>query len=200
MFENVLDGAIKIMYLHGYGSRFDLQSEKMHILSQLGEVVGPDLNYGLGPDVVRKVAEDLARQEFPDLIVGTSMGGWLAGHTGTALGIPFVALNPAIRPSQTLRKYIGNPVNYEGFEATIEAETVAAYPDFRTTKGFGLILCEEADEVLDAHTTIAFLKDYYDARLIPGGNHRFSSLADHLGDIHTHWFHSVMCYEDPDSD
>jgi hypothetical protein len=122
------------------------------------------------------------------------MGGWLAGHTGAALGIPFVALNPAIRPSQTLRKYVGNPVNYDGFEAAIDADTVAAYPDFRTTDGCGLILCEADDEILDAQETIASLKDYYATRLIPGGNHRFTSLASQLDTIRTHCFHAGLIY------
>lgn len=32
------DKPIRFMYLHGYGSRFDPQSDKMQILSQLGAI------------------------------------------------------------------------------------------------------------------------------------------------------------------
>lgn len=42
------DKPIRIMYLHGYGSRFDPHSDKMQVLSRLGEVFGPDLDYGQG--------------------------------------------------------------------------------------------------------------------------------------------------------
>lgn len=185
---------IKVMYLHGYGSQFDPNSEKMRCLSELGPVVGPNLNYGKGMDAVKKAASDLALQEDCELIVGTSMGGWLASHVGAALGISFVALNPALFPSQTLRKYIGKTVNYDGFDATIDAATVAGYEDFCTRRGCGLILCEAGDEVLDAHATIAYLDKYYAVELIPGGNHRFESLALQLDKIRRHYDIACMNY------
>jgi predicted esterase YcpF (UPF0227 family) len=31
------------------------------------------------------------------------MGGWLASHVGVKCGIPFVALNPVISPSDSLQ-------------------------------------------------------------------------------------------------
>lgn len=177
---------IGIMYLHGYGSRFDPNSDKMEVLSQLGEVFGPDLDYGQGPDAVLAAAIDFARREQPELIIGTSMGGWLASHVGAVLGVPFVALNPAIQPAQTLRKYIGHTVNYSGFDATIDADAVAAYPDFQKDSFSGLVLCEEGDEVLDAAETKAFLERHHDVRVLPGGCHRFSCLASQLGVIRSH--------------
>tara|TARA_R100000900_G_scaffold66106_1_gene52887 strand:+ start:183443 stop:184015 length:573 start_codon:yes stop_codon:yes gene_type:complete len=180
------DKSIRIMYLHGYGSRFDPQSDKMQVLSQLGKVFGPDLDYGQGPDTVLAVAMDFARREEPDLVIGTSMGGWLASHVGAALGIPFVALNPAIQPAQTLRKYIGHTVNYSGFDATIDADAVAAYPDFQKDSFSGLVLCEEGDEVLGAGETMVFLEGHHDVRLLPGGSHRFSCLSSQLDSIRNH--------------
>lgn len=189
-----MEEAITIMYLHGYGSRFDPDSDKIRCLTRLGRCVGPHLDYGQGPDAVGKAARDMAFQEHPDLIVGTSMGGWLASHTGAALGIPFVALNPAIRPSQTLRKYIGKTVNYGGFNATIDAETVSAYYDFCISDGCGLILCEAGDEVLNADETIAYLEKYYATQLIPGGSHRFESLESQLDKIRHHYDIAGLIY------
>lgn len=180
------DKPIRIMYLHGYGSRFDPQSDKMQVLSQLGKVFGPDLDYGQGPNAVLAIAIDFAHREQPDLVIGTSMGGWLASHVGAVLGAPFVALNPAIRPAQTLRKYIGHTINYSGFDATIDADAVSEYPDFQKGSFSGLVLCEEGDEVLDAGETLAFLEGHHDVRLLPRGSHRFSCLASQLDAIRRH--------------
>lgn len=104
----------------------------------MGKLFGPDLDYGQGAGAVLAIAIDFASREQPDLIIGTSMGGWLASHVGAVLGIPFVALNPAIQPAKTLGKYVGHTVNYSGFDATIDADVVAGYPDFQRDGFSGL--------------------------------------------------------------
>jgi predicted esterase YcpF (UPF0227 family) len=118
-------------------------------------------------------------------VVGISMGGWLASHVGVKCGIPFVALNPAISPSDSLQKHVGITVNYTGTDRTIDVDTVKQYPPLATT-GCGLVFCEEGDEVIDPKATINTLSKHYEVHLIPGGSHRFESLDAQIALIERH--------------
>ena len=174
---------MKILYLHGYGSKFDPDSTKIGVLKTLGQVSGPNLDYGEGQQAVFDAVLAFVDNDRYDLVVGTSMGGWLASHVCRLLQVPFVALNPAITPSRTLKKYIGQTINYVGHDCRIDEEAVMSYADFYTRGGCGYILCEAGDEVLDARTTLDYLSAYYGTKLIDGGSHRFESLASHLSQL-----------------
>ena len=89
---------MNIYYCHGFASRFDPGSSKLAILRELGPVYGHDIDYTQPADeVVRECIDKLIGAGI-DLVVGTSMGVWLASTAGSPTGIPFVAINPAIEP------------------------------------------------------------------------------------------------------
>jgi len=85
---------LNIYYFHGLASRFDTSSEKLKTLARLGSVRGHDIDYTQTAEEVVEDSLDKLMQVNPDFIVGTSMGGWLAGILGAETGIPFVAINP----------------------------------------------------------------------------------------------------------
>ena len=147
----------------------------------MGEVVGVDVDYCEGFDAAFQKVKVAAMT--CDLIVGTSMGGFMASHVGAVLSIPFVALNPAIAPRETLLKYVGSFVDYNGNKKVLDQKTVANYPDFKTVNGCGLILLEAGDKVIDPKHTLRALEDFYDVRMIEGGSHRFDSLSDQIKEI-----------------
>ena len=103
---------MKILYIHGFGSYYHPSKSKIQTLQRLGDVIGVNLDYceGFEPSY-EKVCEVVSSC---DLIVGTSMGGYMASHVGTAYGIPFVALNPAVNPRDSLLKHVGSFVDYGG--------------------------------------------------------------------------------------
>jgi predicted esterase YcpF (UPF0227 family) len=115
-----------------------------------------------------------------DLIVGTSMGGWLAQHLGNKYGIPFVAINPAINPQKTLQRRIGEGTNYDDTPYSLTEEVVNAYEPMGHG-GCGLILVDMDDEVIDSQETISTFSSSFQVSSFPGGNHRF-----------THWEESVQ--------
>lgn len=172
---------IKILYIHGFGSSYHPTKPKIQLLQSLGEVVGVDVDYCKGFDIAFQKVSDAAMA--CDLIVGTSMGGFMASHVGASLGIPFVALNPAIAPKQSLLKHIGSFVDYSGNKKVLDQKIVANYPDFKTVNGCGLILLEAGDKVIDPKQTLRALSDFYDVRMIEGGSHRFDSLSDQIKEI-----------------
>ena len=169
---------MKILYVHGFGSNYHPTKPKVQLLRILGEGVGVDVDYCEGFDAAFQKVKVAAMT--CDLIVGTSMGGFMASHVGAVLNIPFVALNPAIVPRETLLKYVGSFVDYNGNKKVLDQAVVAHYPDFKTVGGCGLILLEAGDNVIDPKQTLVALDNVYSIKMIEGGSHRFDSLSDQM--------------------
>ena len=170
---------IKIFYVHGWGSEFDPTSDKIRALSEIGEVHGITVTW---VDGHRRVFDQLTEEISvyqPDLLVGTSMGGYGVSHLGTELGIPFVAINPAIRPHETLMSRVGVGIDYYGREYELTWQTVSAFPEF-ADGGCGLILLAMDDDVIDARETINSYSNHYDCRIFETGGHRFERLREAL--------------------
>jgi len=89
----------KIVYLHGLES--EQGGTKVSFLAEKGMIYAPEMNY-----------ETLDLDEFiytlgmPDLIIGSSMGGYVADVIGSRLGVDVLLFNPALH-SRTI------PVNHE---------------------------------------------------------------------------------------
>ena len=170
---------MKIVYLHGFGSRYKADSPKVNELKNIGHVVGFKIDYCMNADLLIEHVCDQISKQGVDLIVGTSMGGWLASQVGTLLGIPFVALNPAIDPRESLLRHLGTSVDYCGNNINMTNDIVDSYDRFNTG-GCGLILLEEGDELFDFSVTESVLKVYYDVKIFKGGSHRFEDMKDTL--------------------
>jgi predicted esterase YcpF (UPF0227 family) len=187
---------VKIGYLHGYASYYSEENIKVKSLSKLGDVVGLDINYNNGNSVIEYASEWAIEQQL-DLIVGCSMGAWLASHVGAALGVPSVMLNPALSPSVSLRKYLNVPegeFDYGGYPMeSIDPNVLSSYLDINK-EGFGLVLLESADNVFWYEHSKSKLDKYYEVIVIPGGSHRFESLDDQLDHISKHVGLSEIIY------
>ena len=79
----------RIIYLHGLES--EPGGPKVSFLAEKGMVYAPEMNY-----------ESLNLHEFiytlgmPDLIIGSSMGGYVADVIGSRLGVDVLLFNPAL--------------------------------------------------------------------------------------------------------
>lgn len=184
---------MKILYVHGFGSKFDPNNEKVVALSKLGEVVGVDVDYTLGSFAATRTVLTAAVDHKVDMIVGTSMGGYMAAKVGAACGVPFVAINPAIAPAHTLQKYIGEGVDHTGRSYYLSKETAASYPDMVTT-GAGLVLLDMDDEVLDSQLTMRYLDSAFKIATFGGGNHRFAHMDEALSLIEAHYNTASVVY------
>jgi predicted esterase YcpF (UPF0227 family) len=168
-----------ILYIHGFGSKFDPTHEKIVQLETLGTVIGVDVDYCRSYhdaiDTVRSAIVD----RHVDLIVGTSMGGYLAAAIGAESGIPFVALNPATSPKISLRKWEGNFTDYSGKQHHLVRTVIDGYPDI-ATDGAGLVIVESGDEVIGAFDTVEALSEHYRVEMFAGGSHRFTHMEKAL--------------------
>jgi hypothetical protein len=86
---------MKIAYLHGLDSSIDEKDPKIIFLREaFDEVFAPSITYRN-----KKTFDTLyssIKQLKPDLIVGSSMGGYIAFLIGSKLGIETVLFNPAV--------------------------------------------------------------------------------------------------------
>lgn len=166
---------IKVVYLHGFASCWKPESEKNQQLGTWAAVDGFDLDYCLGAQATVDFAMRQLELYKPDLLIGCSMGGWLAAELGDAADIPFVALNPCIEPRLTLSKYIGNGMDYQGRPYYLAPETVQGYTAFNK-QGRGLILLDADDETLNAAHTKTQLCQHFPVTVFLGGSHRFEHI------------------------
>ena len=173
---------MNILYIHGFGSRFDHQSNKVNALETLGQVYGIDLDYTqpLQKNLQRCLA--LVEQKNIDLLVGTSMGGYMVSQLAALTSLPFVAVNPAVDPSQLLRKYLGTNIDHYGVEYTLSPKTIEDLPYFNLTST-GLVLLDMGDQVISAKSTIDALSDRYTVMKFAGGSHRFEHMTESLSAI-----------------
>lgn len=173
---------LNILYIHGFGSQYDSGSKKAQTLESIGKVHGINVDYCRGFDNVYNTVKNAVLDQRINLIVGTSMGGYIAGCVGAKLDVPFVALNPAIAPRTTLQRWVGNFTDYAGNYRSLTESMVSTYPNI-PTNGTGLILLQAADEVIHAHTTEEALSEHYKVIMYPGGTHRFENLEKCLPEI-----------------
>lgn len=170
---------MKIFYCHGFASQFDLNSSKLEILSRLGSIEGQNIDYTNPAEEVVQYCVDAVIKADIDLLVGTSMGGWLASIVGARIGIPFVAINPAIDPSQALKKHLGTGLDFQGERYRLTDSVVDSYGPL-ATNGCGLILLDQEDDVIDWRVTHDLLREHYSVVSFPGGSHRFEHLEEAL--------------------
>ena len=170
---------MNILYVHGFGSAFDPDTDKVEAFRKLGNVHGVDFDYCNGFDAAMNVVTAAASEVEADLLVGTSLGGNIAGHIASKLGVRFVALNPSIVPERTLKRHIGKFTDYTGRKCELTAEVVAGFPAF-TRDGTGIVFVEKGDEVLDAMATYDTLKSTFPVHVFEGGSHGFENMEEAL--------------------
>ena len=184
---------MNILYVHGFGSKYDPNHEKIQLLEQLGTVIGVDVDYCKGFQRVFDAVLNAVIDEKIDLIVGTSMGGYMAAHVGAKTGTPFVSLNPATTPSDNLVRWQGNFTDFTGNSHYLSNDVISNYPDI-VTEGYGFIILDSADEIIDAHNTEALLEDVFQVHMFVGGSHRFAHMASAIPMIKTFYEQSESNY------
>ena len=85
---------MKILFLHGLQSN-NKSSKVSHMNDEGHEVMAPQMNYFDNEHLYQETLEKLLAFE-PELIVGSSMGGYFAYHLGTHFKTNLLLLNPAL--------------------------------------------------------------------------------------------------------
>ncbi len=116
-------------------------------------------------------------------IVGSSLGGFYATWAAEEFGCRAVLLNPAVRPYDLLKDYIGPQRNYQTGEVQLVeagfADDLRALERQPGKPENYWLLVQTGDETLDYRAAVAF---YHGCRqsITMGGDHSYAGYADML--------------------
>jgi len=86
----------QIIYLHGLESQQG--GQKVEYLSDKGYVFAPEMDYKLNPDLFQEILEEIKELGEPDLIIGSSMGGYFAYMLASHFeNVEVILFNPALK-------------------------------------------------------------------------------------------------------
>lgn len=152
-----------MMYIHGFrsGAKGSKCGQLQEHFAGRYRVISPEVDADPEKSLVK--LNGIIAKEKPEIIVGTSLGGWMAlmCESGDAR---LVVVNPCTHPYQTLSRWIGEELPYfcerlDGVQTyTLGQEVLDKYKDFdidRVVKSNSSriwALCSTADELIgDIH-------------------------------------------------
>lgn len=160
---------MKILNLHGYGS--DPHNGFFYALVRYraSEILIPAINYDReAPGAIFSRLMQLCREEEPDVITGSSMGGFFAALLSGTMGIRAVMVNPCMFPAITLPRiglrngrFIRQYLQLSGHLAGLE-------------NAYAVI--GGRDELIDYHDFTQFLLPTGHCIIVPEGGHASSTL------------------------
>lgn len=182
---------MRVLYIHGFNS--SPESQKARIIARHCRQLQPPPSIQIpalppDPDAAIALLESLVREHEPNLLVGSSLGGYYATWLAERHGLKAVLINPAVSPWRHLaREFLGrhrNPHSGEEFEITpahleslrrLDVEQPSRPENF-------LLLAQTGDEVLDYRLAV---ERYAGAWQIiqEGGNHAFEDFEAMLPQI-----------------
>lgn len=163
----------KLLYIHGYNGSPEGSSCKLfrkHMPKDEWQVIGMDYIQDDCAVALQQIRETIEREGI-DLVVGSSLGGFLALLT---TGIERIVINPCYRPSVELPKlgpHNGLPApspemvaSYAAYEPMLKK---FSWEECRLIKGY----FAKGDEMLSQDYTYDFCNDVHGYYIIPGGHH-----------------------------
>jgi predicted esterase YcpF (UPF0227 family) len=181
-----------LIYIHGFNS--SPASHKARILKQRLEVLGKGAAFWC-PALSDRPAQAIAllenglRDGEPQLVtlVGSSLGGYYAAYLAEKFALKAVLVNPAVRPYEGLRAYLGPQKNmYSGqsYELTQQHldELRALDRNQPTRMDRYYLMVTTGDEVLDHRVAV---RKYAGARqlVVQDSDHGFPDFAHHLDSV-----------------
>lgn len=183
-----------LLYLHGFLS--SPNSEKAVQTAQFNqasvtpvEFVAPALPnfpaqaYSLLQDTV----EGFVARGREVVLIGSSMGGFLATALAERFGLKTVLINPSVRPYDHADHFLGENLHpYTGERFVLESSHIDELRQIEapqiTDPTRYLLLVQTGDEVLDYRKAVDYYRDC-EQQVIEGGHHRFENYPQQLPDI-----------------
>lgn len=163
---------MRILNIHGYNGSTENSAYKA--LAKLGhEIISPAFDYeSESPDNIMDRLRSIAEEKSPDIIVGTSMGGFYAAVLSAELDLPVITVNPFLMPFLTFPEHIKSLIALFGELSKIRSENVSC-------------IVGSDDEVLGDHTFTKDLLDNQRFRIIEGGRHSGATLplAEYFSEV-----------------
>jgi len=179
-----------LIYIHGLNS--SPASFKANLLKQRLEALGRGADFSAPalpdrPSAAAVMLEHEVAQHPGAALVGSSLGGFYATWLAERHGLKAVLVNPAVRPYEGLRQYLGQQQNlhtgerYELSEAHLQELRRMDVAAISRPERY-LLMVETGDDVLDYRQAV---ERYRGCRqmVIEGGDHGFSDFAKYLDSV-----------------
>ncbi|MBR5113275.1 MAG: hypothetical protein IK097_07635 [Clostridia bacterium] len=169
---------MKILNIHGYQG--EPQNSAFTALREAGydNIVSPSIDYdAVTPNSVIESLKFIVSQKKPDIITGTSLGGFFAAVLSAETGLPAILINPCLMPFYHLPEldYKGDITQFIalfGLLQKLDRDKVSC-------------IIGGSDEVINTHSfTENFLKNER-FRIVPEGKHSGSTLPlkEYFGEV-----------------
>lgn len=183
-----------IVYLHGFNS--SAQTAKGRLLARAAAAAGDPPLFHL-PSLPHRPARAMREicawidARAPDAgrltLVGSSLGGYYATWLAEKYGARAVVINPAIRPFDDLRAFVGRQRNLhtgEEYDVTPEhLDELAALAVARITRPERyFLLVRTGDELLDWRVAVAYYAGAFQY-VAGGGDHGWADFAGETGAV-----------------
>lgn len=164
--ENITDNLPVMMYLHGFmsGANGAKQRQLQRHFKGRYRVIAPELT--ANPIESLEIINKLIEEEKPEIIIGTSLGGWMAIECNSA-SADIVVINPTLAPQNTISRWRDQEQTYfckrlDGVQTyTLTQDVLDLYKDYDAVSKVKdrrlriSALCSTADELLgDSHYTV----------------------------------------------
>jgi predicted esterase YcpF (UPF0227 family) len=177
-----------LVYIHGFNSsalsfKARLIRERMAALGRGMEFVCPELDHHPKQAIAQLEALITGEESAPIALVGSSLGGYYATCLAEKHGARAALINPAVRPYEGLRAYLGPQRNpYTGMQYEFTAGHLAELQELDTasvTPERYLLLVTTGDEVLDYRRAVEKYRGGEEI-VVTGGDHGFSDFGKYV--------------------
>lgn len=180
-----------LIYIHGFNS--SALSFKARLVRERMAVLGRESGYAC-PELAHRPAQAMAQLEAliagapaaQTALIGSSLGGFYATWLAEKYRLRAVLVNPAVRPWELLRDYLGPQKNlYTEAQYELTArhlDELRALEAPAISPELYLLLVRTGDEVLDYRQALARYRGC-SQMVIPGGDHGFGDFGDYLDGV-----------------
>lgn len=171
---------MKILYLHGLGSSGQA-STATGLAGEGLNVTAPSYQPELFSQSMQQLRAEITHAK-PEMIVGTSLGGYYALKLMAETGLPTIAINPCFDPVALLSKYLQQPATnfVTGEPICFSLEMLESFQPLEKAIGLtskALLVTGTNDTVIPANAQIAFFKEHgWPWEEVPWG-HRVDDVA-----------------------
>jgi len=187
----------KILYIHGFNSSplsIKAEQTRQYLCKHFPQVHFYCPQLASNPKEAINQLEHIIQSYQTNTswyLMGSSLGGYFASYLSEKYNYPSVLINPAIKPFELLKDYLGeqvNPYTGEVYQVTrdhmIELKAIEPKsPSFDMQKKNNyLVMVQTDDEVLNYQQAV---EKYQHCRLVieQGGDHSFVDFEQHLPTI-----------------